>query len=335
MAKEKTKTEEVVFLLKKEYGEGAVLRLGDNEVFQQGERVTTESLLLDEALGGGLLRGRTVELYGPASVGKSTVALHIMKAHQKIGNVALIDTEYAFDIKYAKGIGLDTENLYISQPRFAEEAFEVIEALITTGEFSLIVLDSVAGLVPKAEFEGDSGDAVMGKAAKLMSQHMRKVTSLASTNKCTVLYTNQLRSKIGVFYGSPEVTTGGNALGFFASVRMDIRRKELIKGKGEEDTAGIISRVRVAKNKTAPPFREAIFRILFGTGIDIETDRLMYAISKNIIEKSGAWFKYKGENIGQGFDKTLERIRTDEDLKGSINSDINEYFKGKENESAE
>ena len=284
--------------IEKQFGKGSIMKLGESRTMAV-ECISTGSLSLDMALGGGIPRGRVVEIYGPESSGKTTLTLHAIAEVQKSGGTAaFIDAENALDPEYAKRLGVDTENLLISQPDNGEQALEIVETLVRSNAVDIIVVDSVAALVPRAEIEGDMGDAQMGLQARLMSQALRKLTGVISRSKVTVVFINQLRMKIGVMFGNPETTTGGNALKFYASVRMDIRRIGQIK-QGDE-VIGNRARVKVVKNKIAPPFREAEFDIMYGGGISRTGDVLDLATARNIVEKSGAWFAYKGEKIGQG-----------------------------------
>ena len=298
---------EAVRAIHKQFGSGSIMRLDGSEV-QQIEVIPTGSVALDVALGcGGLPRGRIIEIYGPESSGKTTLTLHAIAEAQRAGGVcAFIDAEHALDTEYARRLGVDLEDLLVSQPDCGEQALEICDTLVRTGAIDLIVVDSVAALTPRAEIEGEMGDAHMGLQARLMSQALRKLTAIISRTRTTIVFINQLRMKIGVVYGNPETTTGGNALKFYCSVRLDIRRKKAIK-RGEE-TIGSEVKVKVVKNKCAPPFREAEFEILYGTGINKLGELADTAEKLGLVEKSGTWYSYEGERIGQGRDKVLAHL---------------------------
>lgn len=312
--------------IEKQFGKGSIMRMGDAEIEKDIDVVSTGSLSLDVALGvGGLPRGRVIEIYGPESSGKTTLTLQVIAEMQKIGGTcAFIDAEHALDIGYASKIGVNTKDLLISQPDTGEQALEIADALVRSGSVDLIVIDSVAALVPRAEIEGDMGDALPGLQARLMSQALRKLTGTIKRTNSMIVFINQIRMKIGVMYGSPETTTGGNALKFYASVRLDIRRVSSIK-RGDE-LVGNETRVKVVKNKVAPPFREALFDILYGQGISREGEILDLAVEAKIVEKSGAWYSYAGERLGQGRDNSREFIRENASLAYEIENKVREHL---------
>ena len=295
--------------LEKQYGRGTVMKLGDPAARMNVETIPTGSLSLDLALGlGGIPKGRIVEIYGPESSGKTTVTLHMIAQVQKSGGIAgFIDAEHALDPVYAKNIGVDIDNLYISQPDCGEQALEITETMVRSGAVDIVVVDSVAALVPKAEIDGDMGDSHVGLQARLMSQALRKLTGVISKSNCTVVFINQLREKVGIMFGNPETTTGGRALKFYSSVRLDVRRIEAIKQGGE--VVGNRTRVKVVKNKIAPPFKEAEFDIMFGEGITTEGDILDMAANVDIVVKTGAWYAYEGNKIGQGRENAKQYLK--------------------------
>ncbi len=311
--------------IEKAYGKGSVMKLGDSGAMNV-EAVPTGSLSLDIALGvGGVPKGRIVEIYGPESSGKTTVALHMVAEVQKRGGIAgFIDAEHALDPVYAKNIGVDIDNLYISQPDNGEQALEITETMVRSGAVDIIIVDSVAALVPKAEIEGDMGDSHMGLQARLMSQALRKLTAAISRSNCIVIFINQLREKLGVMFGNPETTTGGRALKFYASVRMDVRRTESIKSGG--DVIGNRTKIKIVKNKVAPPFKEAEFDIMFGKGISKSGDILDLAVQENIIVKSGAWFSYNDEKIGQGRENVKAFLEQNPEIMAEVEKRVREKY---------
>lgn len=310
----------------KEYGKGSIMKLGDKVASMNIETVPTGSISLDIALGmGGVPKGRIIEIYGPESSGKTTVALHMVAEVQKLGGIAgFIDAEHALDPVYARNIGVDVDNLYISQPDNGEQALEITETMVRSGAVDIIIIDSVAALVPKAEIEGDMGDSHVGLQARLMSQALRKLTAVISKSNCIVLFINQLREKVGVMFGNPETTTGGRALKFYSSIRMDVRRIDSIKQGGE--VIGNRTRIKIVKNKIAPPFREAEFDIMFGKGISKEGDILDIASDEGIIVKSGAWYAYNGEKIGQGRENAKNYLKENPEIFAEIDKKVREKF---------
>ncbi|WP_457420022.1 recombinase RecA [Roseateles sp. P5_E7] len=310
--------------IEKQFGKGSIMRLGEGEVIEDIQVVSTGSLGLDIALGvGGLPRGRVVEIYGPESSGKTTLTLQVIAEMQKLaGTCAFIDAEHALDIQYAQKLGVNLQELLISQPDTGEQALEIVDALVRSGSVDLIVIDSVAALTPKAELEGEMGDSLPGLQARLMSQALRKLTATIKKTNCMVIFINQIRMKIGVMFGSPETTTGGNALKFYASVRLDIRRIGSIK-KGEE-VIGSETKVKVVKNKVSPPFKTAEFDILYGEGISREGEIVDMGVVAKIVEKSGSWYAYQGEKIGQGKDNAREFLRENPDVALEIENKIRE-----------
>lgn len=307
--------------IEKQHGKGSIMRLNEGPIAKV-DAISTGSVSLDAALGiGGVPRGRVIEIYGPESSGKTTICLHIIAEAQKSGGLAaFIDTEHALDIAYAKKLGVDVNNLLLSQPEFGEQALEIVETLVRSNAIDIIVVDSVAALTPRAEIEGEMGDPTMGVQARLMSQALRKLTSAISKSKTSVMFTNQLRQKIGVMFGNPETTTGGNALKFYASVRMDIRRIEAIKDGN--NVIGNRTRVKVVKNKVAPPFKEAQFDILYNEGISKLGDLIDTAVEKNIIVKSGSWFSYKEDRIGQGRDSVKVYLQANPTVAKEIDTEL-------------
>lgn len=322
--------------IEKQYGKGSIMKLGDNSAHMNVETIPTGSLSLDIALGlGGLPKGRIIEIYGPESSGKTTVALHAVAEVQKRGGIAgFIDAEHALDPVYAKNIGVDIDNLYISQPDCGEQALEITETMVRSGAVDIVIVDSVAALVPKAEIDGDMGDSHVGLQARLMSQALRKLTSVISKSNCVVIFINQLREKVGVMFGNPETTTGGRALKFYSSVRMDVRRIEALKQGGE--VVGNRTRVKIVKNKVAPPFREAEFDIMFGQGISREGDVLDLAVNAGIVNKSGAWYAYEGDKIGQGRENAKTYIHENPAFFDMLEAKVRDfYFTQPEDEEAE
>ncbi|BCJ99808.1 recombinase RecA [Anaerocolumna chitinilytica] len=312
--------------IEKQYGKGSVMKLGDTAAHMNIETVPTGSISLDIALGlGGIPKGRIIEIYGPESSGKTTVALHMVAEVQKIGGIAgFIDAEHALDPVYAKKIGVDIDNLYISQPDNGEQALEITETMVRSGAVDIIIVDSVAALVPKAEIDGDMGDSHMGLQARLMSQALRKLTAAISKSNCIVIFINQLREKVGVMFGNPETTTGGRALKFYSSIRMDVRKIEALKQGG--DIVGSRTRIKVVKNKIAPPFKEAEFDIMFGQGISREGDVLDLASNDNIVIKSGAWYAYNDAKIGQGRENAKQFLKENPEVFNEIEKKVREKY---------
>ena len=311
--------------IEKQFGKGSVMKLGESTANLNVECIPTGSLSLDIALGiGGVPKGRVVEIYGPESSGKTTVALHMVAEVQKRGGIAgFIDAEHALDPVYAKNIGVDIDNLYISQPDSGEQALEITETMVRSGAVDIVIVDSVAALVPKAEIDGDMGDSHVGLQARLMSQALRKLTPVVSKN-CVVIFINQLREKVGVMFGNPETTTGGRALKFYSSVRLDVRKIETLKQNGE--VIGNRTRVKIVKNKVAPPFREAEFDILFGKGISTEGDLVDLASNAGIIQKSGAWFSYEGNKIGQGRENAKQFLLDNPEIREEVDRRVREHY---------
>ena len=312
--------------IERQFGKGSIMRLGGDDVISDIPTIPTGSLSLDIALGvGGIPRGRVIEIFGPESGGKTTLALHIVaEAQKQNGLAAFIDAEHALDVTYARKIGVNTDDLLISQPDTGEQALEITETLVRSGALDVLVIDSVAALVPRAELEGEMGDAQMGLQARLMSQALRKLTGSIGKSKTTVIFINQIRMKIGVFFGNPETTTGGNALKFYSTMRLDIRRTASIK-QGEA-VIGNRTRVKIVKNKVAPPFRQTEFDIIFGEGISKEGDILDLAATSGIVEKSGAWYSYNGERIGQGRENTKTFLKKNPDIMKGIEEEVREKF---------
>jgi recombination protein RecA len=318
--------EAAISKLEKDYGKGAVMKLGESGANMNVETIPTGSLSLDIALGlGGVPKGRIIEVYGPESSGKTTVALHMIAEVQKRGGIAgFIDAEHALDPIYAKNIGVDIDNLYISQPDNGEQALEITETMVRSGAMDIVIVDSVAALVPKAEIDGEMGDSHVGLHARLMSQALRKLTAAISKSNCVVIFINQLREKVGVMFGNPETTTGGRALKFYSSIRLDVRRIETLKQGGE--MVGNRTRVRVVKNKIAPPFREAEFDIMFGKGISKEGDILDLAAKENIINKSGAWYSYETQKIGQGRENSKQFLREHPEIMEEVEAKVRAFY---------
>ena len=312
--------------IEKQYGKGSIMKLGDNSAHMNVETIPTGSLSLDIALGlGGLPKGRIIEIYGPESSGKTTVALHAVAEVQKRGGIAgFIDAEHALDPAYAKNIGVNIDELYISQPDCGEQALEITETMVRSGAVDIVIVDSVAALVPKAEIDGDMGDSHVGLQARLMSQALRKLTAVISKSNCIVIFINQLREKVGVMFGNPETTTGGRALKFYSSVRMDVRRIESLKQAGE--VVGNRTRVKIVKNKVAPPFKEAEFDIMFGKGISKEGDILDLAADCGIIVKSGAWYAYEGNKIGQGRENAKQFLKDNPEICEAVSQKVREHY---------
>lgn len=319
--------------IEKAHGKGSIMKLGDSKANINIETVPTGSLSLDIALGlGGIPKGRVIEIYGPESSGKTTVALHMIAEVQKQGGIAgFIDAEHALDPVYAKNIGVDIDNLYISQPDFGEQALEITETLVRSGAVDIVIVDSVAALVPKAEIDGEMGDSHVGLQARLMSQALRKLTGIVSKTNCIVVFINQLREKIGIMFGNPETTTGGRALKFYSSIRMDIRKIETLKAGGE--VIGSRTRVKVVKNKIAPPFKEAEFDIMFGEGISVIGDLLDLAVECGIINKSGSWYSYNSDKIGQGRENAKQYLKANPEICEVVETAVREkYFNDEEEE---
>ena len=324
-----------VAAIEKNYGKGSIMKLGDSGANIDIEAIPTGSISLDVALGvGGVPRGRIIEIYGPESSGKTTVALHMVAEVQKRGGIAgFVDAEHALDPVYAKNIGVDIDELYISQPDSGDQALEIAETMVRSGAIDIIVIDSVAALVPKQEIEGDMGDSHVGLQARLMSQALRKLTPVISKSNCIVIFINQLREKVGVMFGNPETTTGGRALKFYASVRMDVRRIETLKQSGE--MVGNRTRIRIVKNKIAPPFKEAEFDIMFGQGISREGDLIDLAVKVDAVQKSGAWYAYKGEKIGQGRENAKAYLESHPEVMETLDQKVRAHYALSGSEEAE
>lgn len=310
----------------KQFGKGAIMKM-DERKHLNVEAISTGSLSLDIALGvGGIPKGRIVEVYGPQSSGKTTLALHMIAETQKAGGIAaFIDAEHALDPQYAKNLGVDVNNLYLSQPDYGEQALEIVETMARSGAVDIIVVDSVAALVPKAEIDGEMSDQQMGLHARLMSKAMRKITGIVNKSKCTIIFINQIREKIGVMFGNPETTTGGRALKFYCSVRLDVRRRKTIKENGE--FIGNHTRVKVVKNKVSPPFKEANFDIMYGKGISAEGDILNLAVDNDVVERSGSWYSYGDERLGQGQENSKRFLKENPEILAEITDIIKKKFK--------
>ncbi len=332
MAKEDKKEDKLKALdaaiakIEKDFGKGSIMKLGDSRANMNVETVPTGALSLDIALGlGGVPKGRIIEIYGPESSGKTTVALHMVAQVQKSGGIAgFIDAEHALDPVYARNIGVDIDNLYISQPDNGEQALEITETMVRSGAVDIVIVDSVAALVPKAEIDGDMGDSHVGLQARLMSQALRKLTAVISKSNCVVIFINQLREKVGVMFGSPETTTGGRALKFYSSVRLDVRRIESLKQSGE--VVGNRTRIKVVKNKIAPPFKEAEFDIMFGKGISREGDILDLAVEIGVVNKSGAWYAYNNDKIGQGRENAKQYLAQNQLVRDEIENKVRLHY---------
>ena len=327
MADERTKAIDLAFAqIEKQFGKGSIMRLGGIDSTAALDAISSGSISLDAALGvGGYPRGRVIEIFGPESSGKTTLSLHAIAEAQKNGGAAaFVDAEHALDAIYARKLGVDIDNLLVSQPDSGEQALEITEVLIRSGAIDIVVVDSVAALVPRAELEGEMGDAQMGLQARLMSQALRKLTGIVSKSKTTLIFINQIREKIGVMFGSPETTTGGRALKFYASVRVDVRRIASIKDG--DAVVGNRTKAKIVKNKIAPPFREAEFDILYGEGISREGDLLDVAVEKNVVDKSGAWFSFQGERLGQGRDNARTFLKEHHDYRGRVELAVREIM---------